>query len=155
MKYVVMNMNGDVYNDEFDNEKEAINRAEYRWNHLTSREKKRDDLIVLVSNDPDEDSVYHFDGNPIWKNGERIGVKKCGKCKYRAYSSWCGIDYCIDYEMATTEDEEIEAAKDCVKYEEGTPSCFEDDDYCPSATAGDYSPSSPWNAPGMSIRDFI
>ena len=27
--------------------------------------------------------------------------------------------------------------------------------YCPSATAHDYSPSSPWNAPGMSIRDFI
>ena len=24
-----------------------------------------------------------------------------------------------------------------------------------SCTAGDYSPSSPWNAPGMSIRDFI
>ncbi len=27
--------------------------------------------------------------------------------------------------------------------------------YCPSAWAGDYSPSCPWNAPGMSIRDFI
>ena len=30
-----------------------------------------------------------------------------------------------------------------------------DDYYCPSCTAGDYSPSNPWNAPGMSIRDFI
>lgn len=30
-----------------------------------------------------------------------------------------------------------------------------DYDYCPSSTAGDYSPSNPWNAPGMSIRDFI
>ena len=30
-----------------------------------------------------------------------------------------------------------------------------DDRYTPSATAGDYSPSSPWNAPGMSVRDFI
>lgn len=29
------------------------------------------------------------------------------------------------------------------------------DDYCPSSTSGDYSPSCPWNAPGMSIRDFI
>lgn len=27
--------------------------------------------------------------------------------------------------------------------------------YCPSAENGDYSPSCPWNAPGMSIRDFI
>lgn len=31
----------------------------------------------------------------------------------------------------------------------------EDEYYTPSATAGDYSPSCPWNAPGCSIRDFI
>ena len=31
----------------------------------------------------------------------------------------------------------------------------EDEDYTPSATAGDYSPSNPWDAPGMSIHDFI
>ena len=30
-----------------------------------------------------------------------------------------------------------------------------DDEYTPSATAGDYSPGNPWDAPGMSIRDFI
>lgn len=30
-----------------------------------------------------------------------------------------------------------------------------DDHYTPSATAGDYSPSNPWDAPGMSIHDFI
>lgn len=30
-----------------------------------------------------------------------------------------------------------------------------DDDYTPSATRGDYSPSHPWDAPGMSIKDFI
>lgn len=28
-------------------------------------------------------------------------------------------------------------------------------DYTPSATHGDYSPSCPWDAPGMSIKDFI
>ena len=35
--------------------------------------------------------------------------------------------------------------------------CDKDDDgrYTPSSTAGDYSPSCPWKAPGMSIRDFI
>lgn len=27
--------------------------------------------------------------------------------------------------------------------------------YCQSSTNGDYSPSNPWNAPGMNIRDFI
>lgn len=28
-------------------------------------------------------------------------------------------------------------------------------DYCPSCTAGDYGPGNPWDAPGMSIKDFI
>lgn len=27
--------------------------------------------------------------------------------------------------------------------------------YCPSCTNGDYSPGNPWDAPGMSIHDFI
>lgn len=31
----------------------------------------------------------------------------------------------------------------------------EDDEYTPSSTNGDYSPSNPWDAPGMSIKDFI
>lgn len=30
-----------------------------------------------------------------------------------------------------------------------------DEVYPRSATDGDYGPSSPWSAPGMSIRDFI
>lgn len=33
------------------------------------------------------------------------------------------------------------------------PDC--DDDYIPSSTNGDYSPSDPWNAPGNCIADFI
>ena len=32
---------------------------------------------------------------------------------------------------------------------------WEDDEYVPSAENGDYSPSNPWDAPGMSISDFI
>lgn len=32
---------------------------------------------------------------------------------------------------------------------------YEEDYYTPSATNGDYSPSNPWDAPGMSIHDFI
>lgn len=83
-------------------------------------------------------------------------MKSCGNCKKRCFRGWDGmIECCYWYEIATTESEEINNAKDCDKYEEGTPSCLEPDDYCPSATAGDYSPSSPWNAPGMSVRDFI
>lgn len=33
-------------------------------------------------------------------------------------------------------------------YDDGEP-------YVPSATNGDYGPSNPWDAPGMSVRDFI
>lgn len=32
---------------------------------------------------------------------------------------------------------------------------FYEERYTPSSTAGDYGPSNPWDAPGMSIRDFI
>ena len=30
-----------------------------------------------------------------------------------------------------------------------------DNDYIPSSTNGDYSPSNPWDAPGMKMSDFI
>ena len=30
-----------------------------------------------------------------------------------------------------------------------------EEDYVPSAENGDYGPSNPWDAPGMSVRDFI
>jgi hypothetical protein len=32
---------------------------------------------------------------------------------------------------------------------------MEDDEYVPSAENGDYSPSNPWDAPGMKMSDFI
>jgi hypothetical protein len=32
---------------------------------------------------------------------------------------------------------------------------IEDEEYVPSAENGDYSPSNPWDAPGMNIWDFI
>jgi hypothetical protein len=31
----------------------------------------------------------------------------------------------------------------------------EDEEYVPSAENGDYGPSNPWDAPGMSVHDFI
>lgn len=40
------------------------------------------------------------------------------------------------------------------KYEEAE-ECDEEEYYTPSCTAGDYGPSNPWDAPGMSIHDFI
>ena len=82
--------------------------------------------------------------------------RMCRNCKRSAHRGWGGmIEHCLDYEMACSEAEEIEAAKNCKAYVEGTPDCYEDDDYCPSSTYGDYSPGNPWDAPGMSIKDFI
>jgi hypothetical protein len=44
------------------------------------------------------------------------------------------IEYAFDIDGVRSEDEEY---------------------YTPSAEHGDYSPSNPWDAPGMSIKDFI
>lgn len=38
---------------------------------------------------------------------------------------------------------------------EGSPEIIEEEQRYTSCTARDYSPSNPWDAPGMSIRDFI
>ena len=81
--------------------------------------------------------------------------KSCSTCRFRFYRSWGGWESCLDYEMATSEAECEKAAKDCPKYEEGNPDGWGEEEYTPSASAGDYGPSNPWDAPGMSIRDFI
>jgi hypothetical protein len=47
--------------------------------------------------------------------------------------------------------------------EDGSVVCFDveeldeayEEKYTPSAENGDYGPSNPWDAPGMSIKDFI
>lgn len=67
-------------------------------------------------------------------------------CKNRKWTTAYGFDYCLNFEMGECDGTNSE----CSRYEEG-----EEDEYCPSCTAGDYSPSCPWNAPGMSVRDFI
>ena len=37
----------------------------------------------------------------------------------------------------------------------GYKSDWDNEDYVPSAERGDYSPSNPWDAPGMKMSDFI
>ena len=61
------------------------------------------------------------------------------------------LDEWIDWLKNPEEEPEME-----FEPEIGNPfECFEAENRCPSCTAGDYSPSHPWDAPGMSIRDFI
>ena len=59
-----------------------------------------------------------------------------------------GIDYLVQHDIVTGTLTLYEL-RPLSKYEP------EEEPYCPSATAGDYSPSNPWDAPGMSISDFI
>jgi len=83
-------------------------------------------------------------------------MKSCSNCKRRFFKGWDGCwESCLWYEMAGTEEDMIETAKDCCKYEEGEPEGLNEPEYRPSATNRDYGPSNPWDAPGMSIHDFI
>lgn len=55
----------------------------------------------------------------------------------------------FDYVNTWFEDADSESEWDELDWDD------EDDEYTPSAENGDYSPSNPWDAPGMSIKDFI
>lgn len=66
-----------------------------------------------------------------------------------------GKDEAYEYMCNVMEVEENEAeilGLDMEKYREKADNV---DHYIPSSTSGDYSLSHPWDAPGMSIRDFI
>jgi hypothetical protein len=81
--------------------------------------------------------------------------RSCENCAKKWY--WDGVawgDGCLDYTLRVDrdgDDPEIVAAE-CPVYEPEEPS---EDDRVPSSTAGDYGPSNPWDAPGMSVHDFI
>ena len=82
-------------------------------------------------------------------------MKSCSNCKRRMFESWFGLEPCGGWEHTETEQEEIEMASCCPDYEEETEEDREERHYHSSATNGDYSPSNPWDAPGMSVDMFI
>lgn len=67
MKYIVIDeVNGDIFDKEFDSKEEAIKEADYRFNHMSDHDKKRTaELYVLESVNPDPESEDHFDGDII------------------------------------------------------------------------------------------
>lgn len=88
----------------------------------------------------------------------------CPQC-VEEFNALCGpvdtIDLDCEHEVSTNQyfecpecgyRDEKSAFEDVNQYECGV---FDEDDYTPSAESGDYSPGNPWDAPGMSIRDFI
>ena len=78
--------------------------------------------------------------------------KSCENCKRRWFHSWSGVESCMDWAMS---DDPVKTASDCPAWSFDPDWDKPEDHYCPSATAGDYGPGNPWDAPGMSIRDFI
>lgn len=53
------------------------------------------------------------------------------------------IEYEFDIDGIRSENEELDDDE------------WDEEEYIPSSTNGDYSPSNPWDAPGMSVKDFI
>ena len=60
--------------------------------------------------------------------------------------NWHDLMWALDADYIDEAIEEVSANLDDV---------INDIKYTPSASNGDYSPSNPWDAPGMSIKDFI
>ena len=74
----------------------------------------------------------------------------------KVYGGWTGNP--ITTESATFED--YSSAADYMNtfidaFNEFDNDKEDEEEYVPSAENGDYSPSNPWDAPGMSIHDFI
>lgn len=71
MKYIVMDYReGELFTEEFDSAEEAIESAEYDWEHLTDKEmSEREEFFILKSINPDEEAENHLDGDVVrrWK----------------------------------------------------------------------------------------
>ena len=74
-----------------------------------------------------------------------------GECPFNAEGGYDCRNYCG---LGVDEDEEDEWRPD-LETEYEFDHNYDDRYYTPSSTNGDYGPSNPWDAPGMSIHDFI
>ena len=81
-------------------------------------------------------------------------IRKCTNCKNKEHHYWDELIPCMGYEQVGNDEEDVATAADCSRYEEAEDQ-EKEERYTPSACAGDYSPSNPWDAPGMSVSDFI
>ena len=83
--------------------------------------------------------IYEFRENDLYIKGEEHHLIELAKALREAEveGTLSDLAYQIEYEF------DIDGVRS------------EDDEYVPSTENGDYSPSNPWDAPGMSIHDFI
>lgn len=71
----------------------------------------------------------------------QAGVALCSYCE-SDMCEWCQVTRLISEAETEFENQQLLEEDD-------------EDYYICSSTNGDYSPSCPWNAPGMSVKDFI
>lgn len=67
MKYILVEATkSDCFTEEFNNKKEAIKEADYKFNQLTKFDLKSiREFYVLKSVNPDEEAENHFDGDIV------------------------------------------------------------------------------------------
>lgn len=103
-----------------------------------------------VEKDSDGTYAADFDASYGWENVmqemfEAIApALEDGSCLEVYADSWKDILIVKDGKMEFSQEDIEDDEED-----------DEDEEYCPSSTAGDYGPGNPWDAPGMSIKDFI
>ncbi len=103
-----------------------------------------------VEKDSDRTYAADFDASYGWENVmqemfEAIApALEDGSCLEVYADSWKDILIVKDGKMEFSQEDIEDDEKD-----------DEDEEYCPSSTAGDYGPGNPWDTPGMSIKDFI
>lgn len=114
---------------------------------------------------------YRFMENDIDIKGEKHTLIALAKALREAQveGTLSDLAYQIEYEFdidgVRSEDAECplggDISNDCADccyscdYHYKNGECVIREEYVPSAENGDYSPGNPWDAPGMSIHDFI
>lgn len=120
------------------------------------------DLKVLLKNIPDETQIVVTGDDYCWFHIEQDGSIICLDVE-ELDDAYEGKDFNpddyytpCDYGDCPYNAEGGYDCRNCCGLGVDENECEEyDEEYVPSATNGDYSPSDPWNAPGMSIKDFI
>lgn len=119
--------------------------APYDAARYAKLEKLREDLLALL----DTAMLSSEDGRIAWFTGPQIGLMKetvAWAANYRADRA--EIARRVEQARQTELEEQEELADGDLEFERMFP-------YPGSPEAPEYGPSSPWNAPGMSVRDFI
>lgn len=115
------------------------------------RAKVRESWIAEDTREERED-ISMYDVGVDDKNGVRS--EYIYDPKYPDYKLYAGAAFNYPYDEEWDRKQQWKQASE--EWQQHARDEYDDDeDYTPSATRGDYSPSHPWDAPGMSIKDFI